>query len=298
MSIIEINSRGISISVSQGFLEIESPKDKQKIAIDSIECIILYSYGAALSNNALIRLCELSIPLIICGRNGMPIGILNSTSGNVYRKTRITAQIAASLPLKKNLWQTVVKAKIANQGLLLKSTGQKYNDFIELGKKVPSGDTLSLEGIAARRYWKRLFGKIFAREPTLPGINSFLNYGYAVIRAAFCRNVAAKGILPELGIHHHNTMNPFCLADDLMEPYRPFIDRIVYSLGLPPEIEGCELTPVYKKRLIEVLNTTVVYEEKKMHLKNCIAITVNKVVNSFTEKKNLLDYPELYVERI
>jgi len=290
MQVIELNKAGIYISVKGGFLLVKDGEQTDKIDLDNIDCMIINSYGASFSNNALIRLCELNIPLLVCGNNANPIGILQSNTENVYRKTHLTAQLNASLPLQKNLWQSIIKAKVHNQAALLKSLGQKSDDIALLEKKVTSGDTGNVEAIAARFYWQRLFGKAFKRDFEQPGINAFLNYCYAILRASFCRHIAAAGLLPEAGIHHRNQMNPFCLADDLMEPYRPFADALVKSIAL---IDKIELNPEFKRQLISVLDTSVAMGENNYHLQFAIQKTVQTLVNSYLQKKCLLEYPVL-----
>jgi len=235
-------------------------------------------------------LCELNIPLLVCGNNSNPCGILLANTLNVYRKERIELQLNISDALRRNLWQQIIKAKLANQAKLLELTVKKHNDIKLLAGKVRSGDVGSMEAIAARQYWQRLFSAKFRRDPDLPGINAYLNYGYAILRAAFCRQIAASGMLPELGIHHRNAMNPFCLADDLMEPYRLFVDRIAYMLTLE---KTEDLNPALKRSLIEVLDLPVIISKSNFHLRFGITHTVQRLVESHLAKKPLLEYPAL-----
>jgi CRISPR-associated protein Cas1 len=289
MQVIELNKSGIAITVKGGFLIVKQEEQTEQHDLDNIDCLIINSYGAIFSNQALIRLCELNIPLLVCGKNAVPIGILQANTENVYRKTHLTAQLNASQPLLKNLWQKVIKAKVRNQAMLLKANKQKHNDITLLIGKVTSGDSGNVEAIAARFYWQRLFGKGFKRDFEQPGINAFLNYSYALLRASFCRHISASGLLPESGIHHRNAMNPFCLADDLMEPYRPFADELVKAVNTG----DTELTPAAKKQLITLLDRPVNMNGNNYHLQFCIQRTVQTAVNSFLQKKCLLEYPEL-----
>jgi len=288
MSIVEIDKAGISLSVKAGFLYVKQAETEEKIALDEVDCVILNSYGAVLSNHVLSRLCELNIPLLVCANNANPVGILLTNTENTYRKERIEAQLIISDALRRNLWQQIIKAKLTNQAKVLAIAGKKFLDVKTLAAKVRTGDEGNSEAIGARIYWQRLFGSTFKRNPDLPGINAYLNYGYAVLRASFCRSIVASGLIPELGIHHRNAMNPFCLADDLMEPYRPFIDLIVFGL-IQDAIT--DLTPSLKHSLIEVLELPVVIKKNNYHLRFGITFTIQKLIDSHSAKKSVLEYP-------
>lgn len=290
MQVLEINRSEISLSVYKGFIRVSADDFQEDHPLDLIDCVILNSYGAKISNRLMIRLCELCIPLIICGNNSVPIGILSSTAQNVYRKSRVEAQLSSSSAFNNRLWQAIIKAKLNNQLLLLKYNNLPYKDIQRLRDRVSSGDKENLEAHAARLYWSRLFGKEFRRNPDISGVNSFLNYAYAILRAGFCRHITAKGMLPEFGIHHRNQMNPFCLADDLMEPLRPFADKLIYDMGIHIPTE---LAPIHKKQIITLLDSMICYKGKNRHLQNCIALYVQDLVASYEEKKNQLEFPGL-----
>lgn len=293
MQVLEINRSGISLGIEKGFIRVSGEGFEEKYPVDLIDCIILSSYGAKISNRLLIRLCELCIPMIICGSNNIPVGIMNSVQQNVYRKSRVESQISASQSFKDRLWQSIVRAKIRNQALLLKFNNKPYKTFDSIARNVCIGDNTNCEAQAARLYWPRLFGPKFRRNPDLEGINSSLNYAYAILRASFCRQITAKGLLPELGIHHRNKMNPFCLADDLMEPFRPFADKIVFEMN---ELGSSGLSPSEKKTIISKMDSIISYKEKKQHLQNCIALYVQDLVDSYADKKNKLQFPETPIE--
>lgn len=290
MQIIELDKAGITISVKGGFLLFKQEDSTDKIDLDNIDCLIINSYGAYFSNQALIRLCELNIPVLISGKNAVPIGILLSNQENIYRKEHIKAQLNANIVLHKNLWQFIIKTKVHNQAMVLKTYDAKFEDIQLMSKKVVSGDTGNIEAIAARAYWQRLFGKSFKRDFDKPGTNAFLNYAYAILRATFCRYIAASGLLPEEGIHHRNVMNPFCLADDMMEPYRPFADELVKQII--PDADT-ELNPEYKRKIIRLLDRPVTMDGNNYHLRYCMERTVQNLVNSYAKKKCLLTYPTL-----
>lgn len=290
MQILEIDRAGIALAVSQGFLCVREGEDELRTPIDEVDCVILNSYGAVLSNHVLIRLAEMNIPLLICGTNANPLGIMLPSAGNVYRKERVEIQLAAGSVLKKQLWQSIVRAKLRNQALLLRHHTRQHQDILALIPRVRSDDAGNHEAIAARRYWQRLFGTSFRRDVDAPGINTCLNYCYAIIRAAFCRQIAAAGLLPEYGLHHINKLNPFCLADDLMEPLRPFADRLVASL---PQDMAMQLHTAVKRMLVTILDVEVEYRRQSCHLRNVIQGIVQDLLESYRVGKILMEYPEV-----
>lgn len=287
-SVVEINRDSIGISVSKGFLLVKETDAEEKIPLSDIETLIINSYGAYISNKAIMRLGENNIPIIHCAQNAMPIAITLPYADNVYRKERIEAQVQSSLPLRKKLWQLVTKAKIRNQAAVLDFNKLRNIDLLQMADKVQSGDVGNLEAAAARLYWERLFGKGFKRHPDIPGINGFLNYGYAIIRASMCRCIVASGFIPDLGIHHHNQMNPFCLADDLMEPFRPFIDLCVKAHFAT---ESSVLNASAKKELISLLDLPLNFQDTDTHLRYCLQRAVADYMNSLYAKKAAISYP-------
>lgn len=293
MQVLEITRSKITLKLNKGFILIKGDDFEEKHPLQLIEIILLNSFGASVSSPLLVKLCELGIPLIICGNNYLPIGIMNSYSQNLFRKSRIEVQLALSETYKNNLWKTVVIAKIKNQALLLKHLQKPTGTMTDIAKKVTSGDKTNCEAQAARIYWQNLFGKGFRRDPELEGINSFLNYAYAILRAAFSRQIAAKGLLPEIGIHHSNKLNAFCLADDLMEPFRPFADGIVYKLY---HAQAERLGPKEKRKIIALLDSAITFEGKQSTVYNSIAICVQKLVDSYETKKNTLKFPNPTLE--
>lgn len=287
-TVIEINSESCKVSCDKGFLLISSTGGQHKIPFSELEAVIINSHGACLTNQAIMRLGVENIPIVHCGGNAMPVSLTLAYGANVYRKSRIELQIGATKPLQKQLWQQVVAAKVRNQTEVLKHNARKYQDLELLAGKVLSGDTGNIEAVAARFYWERLFQTEFRRDPDLPGINSFLNYGYAILRAAMSRNIVASGLIPELGIHHSNQMNPYCLADDLMEPYRPFTDLVIALIAPGP---GTALKPEHKKSLIGILDLPLTQAGSSTHLRYCLQRTVEQFIRSLESKKAGLGFP-------
>lgn len=229
-NIIEIATNNKKLSMYRGFLRIEDEGNVQKdIPFNFIHAIIVTAFNIVYTNNLLQKLCEENIPLIILGKNYSPCGMLLSYIGQNKQTEIQYLQIENKKPLEKKLWQLIVKEKIKNQSKVL-DLFHKENKLQHIYKTVLSGDSSNREAYAARLYFKSLFGDKFIRDKDLPGVNSFLNYGYAVLRSSLARYVVAAGLNPSYGVGHHNKLNPFCLVDDLIEPFRPLVDAYVYRL--------------------------------------------------------------------
>lgn len=242
--IIEIATNNQKLSAYRGFLRIEREGNVSDVPFNHICALIITAHQIVYTQNLLQRLCEEGIPLIILGHNYLPSGMLLSFIGHV-RQTEIQyLQIEQKKPLYKKVWQRIIQEKIKNQSRVLQLF-EKENPLTNLHHFVLSGDTDNKEGYAAKLYFKSLFGNNFVRNRDSDGINAFLNYGYAVIRAALARYVVAAGLNPAYGIEHHNKLNPFCLVDDLIEPFRPIVDATVYKLLLNNE-SLTELTSTHK----------------------------------------------------
>ena len=229
-NIIEIATNNKKLSVYRGFLRVEEEGNIQKdIPFNSIHAVVVTAFNVIYTNNLLQRLCEENIPLIILGKNYSPSGLLLSYIGQSKQTEIQYLQIENKKPLEKKLWQLIVKEKIKNQSRVL-NLFHKKNKLEAISKTVLSGDNSNREAYAARLYFKALFGQDFVRNKDMLGINSYLNYGYAILRSSLARYVVAAGLNPSYGVGHHNKLNPFCLVDDLIEPFRPLIDCFVYRL--------------------------------------------------------------------
>ena len=256
--VVEIYQSGQSLHLYRGFLQVRHDKIKKgEVALDEIGAVILSASDAFISKNILARLGELNIPVIVSGDNYHPIATMLPVADHYIACDILHQQIAASTPLKKRLWQYIVKAKIRNQADLLKNIDENAvaEKLYILAKNTTSGDEKNMEAQAARHYWPLLFHQSFTRQAknSNDAINAMLNYGYAILRAATARAVCGAGLNPSLGLHHHNKLNPFCLVDDLMEPYRPLIDWTVYFYQDKLDKAGT-LTPEMKQQLIKILD--------------------------------------------
>lgn len=203
------------------------------IPIEDIGIMILDNKQITVTQGVLEKLLENNCAVITCDNSHMPVGLMLPLCGNTTQSERFRDQINASLPLKKQLWQQTIKQKIENQAVVLNSTrGEIVKNMLVWANDVKSGDPDNYEARAAAYYWKSLFPKIegFTREREGIPPNNLLNYGYAILRAVVARSLVGSGLLPTLGIHHHNRYNAYCLADDIMEPYRPFVDKLVIEI--------------------------------------------------------------------
>ena len=203
------------------------------IPVEDIGVILLDNKQITITHGAIEALLANNAALITCDSNRMPVGLLMPLSGNTVQSERFQAQIDASVPLRKQLWQQTVQAKITNQAYVLNTTrGETVKNMLAWASDVKSGDSDNYEARAAAYYWANLFPEIpsFRRGREGEPPNNLLNYGYAILRAVVARSLVGSGLLPTLGIHHHNRYNAYCLADDIMEPYRPFVDKLVVEI--------------------------------------------------------------------
>lgn len=268
----------------------DSPDDKRTIPIEDIGVVLLEHQQTAITLPLLIALAENEVQVVICNSKGMPSALIQSMNSNNLQGETLRNQMACGEVLKKQLWKQVVEAKIKNQALLLNSIGEDGNILKPFYSNVRSGDTDNREGIAARIYFQHLFGDGFIRDRDKPGINALLNYGYSILRAATCRAIVSSGLLPAIGIYHHNRSNAYPLADDLMEPFRPFVDGVVCDLAMHGKIE---LTKEVKAELISVLYADTIYEKIKRPLSVGLSMTTASMVKCLSKEVNTLSLPAL-----
>jgi CRISPR-associated protein Cas1 len=229
--IIDIESVGRHLTVDRGFMVVsEAQLEIGRIPLDDIAAVIVSGHGVTHSSNLLVALAQRGAPVVLCAANYTPAGVLWSVDGNYEQAGRMDAQLAASKPLNKRLWQSVVATKLTMQAAVLEAAGKPHIPLSALARQVRSGDPENIEAQGARRYWTLLFGDDFRRDRDASGTNSLLNYGYAVLRASVARGILGAGLHPTISMHHSNQQNTLRLADDLMEPFRPLVDARVYGL--------------------------------------------------------------------
>ncbi len=264
--------------------------------IEDIGVLVLDNLRITLTQGLLEALLENNCAVITCNAKSMPVGLLLPLYGNTTQNERFRKQLEASLPLKKQLWQQTIQAKIANQTAVLQEcTTEEVKCMHKWGGDVRSGDPDNLEARAAAFYWKALFRHIpgFTRDREGVSPNQWLNYGYAILRAVVARALVASGLLPTLGIHHHNRYNAYCLADDIMEPYRPYVDRLVFQMFGRYDMSKVELTKSQKAELLSIPTLDVQISGKRSPLMIAVGQTTASLYKCFSGESRRISYPEL-----
>jgi CRISPR-associated protein Cas1 len=276
-------------------LKVVRPDDNEELAsipIEDIGVILLDNPQITLTHALMAALLERNTAIISCDEKHLPVGLMLPLDGNTLQTERFRSQIEASEPLKKNLWAQTVKVKIENQAAVLSAAGIENKRLLALAPQIQSGDPDNIEGRAASVYWKLLFDDLeFTRKRFGEMPNAHLNYGYAILRAIVARALVGSGMLPTLGIHHRNKYNAYCLADDVMEPYRPFVDRIVYSMVKSGEIDGDEITRDQKATLLSVASADIVIDGKKSPLMVGMTRTTSSLYECFDGIRRKIVYP-------
>ena len=228
--VVDIADDNRVLSLSRGSLRVSGDGGELgRVPLSDIQCVLVHGHGAMLSLSVVAALADNGIPLVLCNRSHAPVALSLPVSGNFEQAARLTAQASLSLPKRKQLWRRLVMEKIAAQARALEIVGHPdHVGLARLTKSVRSGDPDNIEARAARFYWRRLMGDGFRRDPDGGGLNAHLNYGYAVVRAAMARAVVGAGLAPGLGLHHRSRLNAFQLVDDLIEPFRPLVDHVVW----------------------------------------------------------------------
>ena len=265
------------------------------VPIEDIGVVVLEDRQITITNGALDALLQNNCAVITCDEKHMPAGMLLPLEGHTVQSERFRMQIEASLPLKKQLWQQTVQAKIRNQASVLKRlSGAEAGCMLVWANDVKSGDSENLEGRAAAYYWKSVFPEMerFVRDREGDAPNNLLNYGYAIVRAVVARALVASGLLPTFGIHHHNRYNAYCLADDIMEPYRPYVDELVIGI-LESGADCSELTTDLKRQLLGLPVKEVVIGGQRSPLMVAVTQTTASLVKCFSGELRKIAYPEM-----
>ena len=284
------------LSLRDGQLLVRLPAEERSrsIPIEDIGVLILDHQQISITHGLMNALEAHKCALITCSASHMPSGLFLPLNAHSLQSERFQTQIEATLPLKKQLWQQTVRMKIQNQARVLEEVyAQPQANMLAWVKQVRSGDPDNLEARAAAYYWANLFPSLpkFTREREESAPNALLNYSYALLRAVVARSLVAVGLLPTLGIHHHNRYNAYCLADDIMEPYRPYVDKFVQ------EIYECEypesLTKDIKHRLLTIMEQDVVIDGITHPLSIATSLTASSLVRCFEGSSKQIDYPVL-----
>ena len=270
-------------------------KENQKsVPIEDVGLVVLDHLQITITQGLLEKLLENNCAIITCDKSRLPVGLMLSLSGNTLQSERFREQIEASLPLKKQLWQQTISAKIENQAAVLKAHRKcETGNMFKWAEQVRSGDPENLEARAAAYYWANLFPDIHEFTKKRDGIppNNLLNYGYAILRAIVARSLVGSGLLPTLGIHHHNRYNAYCLADDIMEPYRPFVDKLVLQIVDNKRYNIDELNKELKGELLQIPVLDVQINGNRSPLMLAVSTTTRSLYKCFSGESRKLVYP-------
>lgn len=290
------------LSLQQDQLSIKLPqlkdlgeKESQKtVPIEDIGIVLLDHQQITITHGCMAALLENNAAIITCNHTHHPTGMMLPIDGHDVQSERFRYQIDASQPLKKQLWQQTVQAKIMNQAAVLAERDIEHENMLYWARSVRSGDPDNYEGRAAAYYWKNVFPKKIeffrGREGDPP--NNLLNYGYAILRAIVARGLVCSGLLPTLGIHHRNKYNAYCLADDIMEPYRPYVDRIVLKIIDKGE-NFLELGTSIKSQLLGIATVDVQFEKGKSPLMVGLQSTTSSLAKCYEGSLRRITYPAI-----
>lgn len=276
----------------QMIVEMQDSGETKPVPIEDIGILILDNTQITITQVLISKLLANNTALITCDHTHHPVGLMLNLDGNNLQSQKFKVQIDASVPLKKQLWQQTVAQKIHNQAMVLKSQRAENKLLLNLSKEVKSGDSENLEGQAAAYYWKHVFPDFleFRRERYGANPNNLLNYGYALLRAMVARSLVGSGLLPTLGIHHRNQYNAYCLADDIMEPYRPYVDLVVCGI-IRQNGKFLEMTPSMKKELLKIPQLDVKINGQKSPMLMAIQRTTASLAKCFEGLSKKIIYP-------
>lgn len=267
---------------------------ERTIPVEDIGVVVLDHSQITITQGLLEALLENNCAVITCDRNRLPVGLMLPLCGNTTQNERFRHQLTASQPLKKQLWQQTIQQKIANQAAVLESRGIVARNMRAWVADVRSGDADNMEARAAAYYWSALFPELvgFRRDREGEPPNNLLNYGYAIVRAVVARSLVISGLLPTWGIHHHNRYNAYCLADDVMEPYRPYVDRLVCDI-MASGIDYTTLTTDLKAKLLSLPVVEVNIQGRRSPLMVAVAQTTASLYKCFSGELRKIVYPEM-----
>lgn len=265
--------------------------------IEDIGVVVLDNRRITITQGLLEALLENNCAVITCDNHSLPVGLMLPLYGNSTQNERFRYQLDASQPLRKQLWQQTIKAKIENQAAVLSAcSGIPIKNMKRWADDVRSGDPDNVEGHAAAYYWRYFFNNItglenFTRNREGMAPNNLLNYGYAILRAVVARALVTSGLLPTLGIHHHNRYNAYCLADDIMEPYRPYVDELVFAIVKEQGVDNLQLTTTLKAQLLSIPTLDVVIGGKRSPLMVAATQTTASLYKCFSGELRRIAYP-------
>lgn len=281
----------LSLKDKQMVITFKDNKDTVTRPIEDVGFVVIENPMVSITVPLLNELADNNVAVIFCDKKMMPKTMLMTLDGNTTQQESYKYQLNASLPMKKNVWKQLVECKIKNQSLLLNKVGKDGGVLKPYYLNVKSGDSDNREGAAAREYWRLLFDDGFKREREGLPPNGMLNYGYTILRAAVTRALIGSGLYPAFGVFHRNRYNAFPLADDVMEPYRPFVDEIVYHLYYDGAVN--ELDSQTKRKLLRVLFSDVKMGNVTRPLENALSLTTASLLKMYKGESDKLSLPML-----
>lgn len=268
----------------------KSTGEHHSIPIEDIGFIVFEHPQITFTQSVIQHLAKNNTAVVFCDDKHHPSSMLLHLDTHQIQTVHFRNQINATEPLKKRLWQQTIQQKLRNQAKVLELTGKEPQMVSSLVDKVLSGDTSNKEALAAKRYWSKLLGKSFTRERYGVAPNPALNYGYAILRAAVARALSGSGLLPTFGIHHKNKYNSYCLADDIMEPYRPLVDHLVYTMHQNGQ-QTDNLGKDEKGELLKILSSDLVINDNKSPLMVGLSQTTASLSRCFAGESKKILYP-------
>lgn len=281
------------LSVKDEQLVLRKPEEKESghtIPIEDLGYLELDHPQITVTMAALQKLATENCAVALCDQSHLPMALLLPLCGHSVHTERMKPQLEATLPLNKRLWQQTIIAKIRNQAAVLQLNAKPHEPLLQKAEKVQSGDATNREAVAASYYWKTLFGTQFIRDRDGDSPNNLLNYGYAILRAIIARAIVGTGLLPAVGMHHHNRYNSYCLADDIMEPYRPFVDALVYEFHQNnPSL--LMLDRHAKQCLLQIPALDVGWGDETRPLMNAATLTAASLWKCYNGERKTVQYP-------
>ncbi|MGV0751540.1 type II CRISPR-associated endonuclease Cas1 [Empedobacter brevis] len=275
-------------------LKIEEPITKEvkgSVPIEDLGFLVLDHYQITLSHQLITALQQNNVAIISCDESHLPLGLMLPMNGHVEHSERLRHQMNVSEPLRKQLWKQTVEAKIFQQKALLSKFGFVEEPMQNYLTNVKSGDATNMEGIAAQYYWKQLFDN-FSRERDGDAPNNFLNFGYAILRSMVARALVSSGLNPTIGIFHRNKYNPYCLADDIMEPYRPYVDELVLEWVNKP-FRPTEMNKEVKSHLLKIATKDVKMDGLNRPLLVALSSTTSSLYKCMIGEQRVIRFPEM-----
>lgn len=296
---LDISDEGLRVRASSNRLLLGRGGETEiaaTIPMNDLDAMVLAHRETTVSSAALAGLAKAGCGVVVCDEKRMPVGMFVPLTGHSTQSERFRAQADASLPVRKRLWRDVIRAKIRNQGTLLHELHGDDGGLLKLSGRVKSGDPENIEGQAAARYWRRIFparAKPFVRNRDADDENALLNYGYSILRSSTARAICAAGLHPGLGIHHHNRYDAYCLADDLMEPFRPLVDGVVAAyLREYPEAER-RVDAAFKTTLVFEMGSPLRVRDERRVLFDILARLASSLAAVFLGEREELELPYL-----